>query len=144
MFFYLLALHNTHPHTHTHTHTQPEDTEATSTNSVGRSEVKAQSILRRSKRKKKENQDFVFLDRRSLILNTDEVRQYPEAKTLMSKEASPDTDKALAGRVHDMEITHKAPRKVGVVNNRGRGSRLAGWIHKKLTIEYPHQLVYIL
>ncbi len=121
-----------------HTHSQPEDTEATSNNSVGRSEVKSQSILRRSKRKKKDNQDFgVFLDRRSLILNTDEVRQYPEAKTLMSKEISPDQTKIspdqakispdqakispdqtkiLTGRVQDINLSHKPPRKVSMVN----------------------------
>ena len=82
-------------------------------NSVGRSEVKTHNVLRRSKRKKKENSDFVFLDRKSLILNTDQVRQYPGAKQLMEREASPDPDRMLAGRMQDMEVApHRQPRKV--------------------------------
>ena len=56
----------------------------------------------------------MFLDRRSLIMNTDEVKQYPEAKSLMSKEVSPDQDKMLVGRVQDMDISHRPPRKVSM------------------------------
>ncbi|XP_064384276.1 RIPOR family member 3-like [Halichondria panicea] len=101
-------------HTQLRIITEPEDTEVTSNNSVGRSEVKTNHILRRSKRKKKDNQDFVFLDRKSLILNTDEVRQYPEAKSLMDREASPDPDRVLSRRVQEIELgpsSHKNTRK---------------------------------
>lgn len=93
---------------------QPEDTEGTSSgNSVGRSEIKTHNILRRSKRKKKENQDFVFLDRKSLIMNTDEVQQYPEAKSMLEREISPEPDRTLSTRMQEMDLAHqKHSRKV--------------------------------
>ncbi len=61
----------------------------------------------------------MFLDRKSLILNTDEVRQYPEAKSLMDREASPDPDRVLSRRVQDMELgpSVKNTRKVGGVGS---------------------------
>ena len=60
----------------------------------------------------------MFLDRKSLILNTDEVRQYPEAKSLMDREASPDPDRVLSRRVQEIELgpsSHKNTQKVGGV-----------------------------
>ena len=77
---------------------------------MGRSEVRTHNILRRPKKKgKKEDKDFVFLDRKSLILNTDEVRQFPEARHLMNRETSPNPERALTNRMQELEVATEKP-----------------------------------
>ena len=83
-----------HHHTITPSQTQGEnedDESRSSNNSYGRTEVKTEKVPKRPRKKKKKNgddsTDFVFLDRRSLAVNTDELKQFPEARQMLERDS---------------------------------------------------------
>ena len=101
------------PHTNTRPR-QQSDSETRSSNSYGRSEVKTHSVSRRHKKKTKEETDFVFLDRKSIISNADHLRDYPEAKRLIEKESSPSSEPAsLVNQTRELNISSSSPQQPG-------------------------------